>query len=60
MWNVSPHYMILEIKEREPWGISKWRLDAGGTRVGFGGEERRSGERRKGSHWKQAADKDNV
>jgi hypothetical protein len=52
--------MILEIKEREPWGISKWRLDAGGTRVGFGGEERRSGERRKGSHWKQAADKDNV
>jgi hypothetical protein len=35
MWNVSPHYTIWGIKERELWGISKWRLDAGGTWVGF-------------------------
>jgi hypothetical protein len=37
MWNVSPHYMIWGIKERELWGILKWRLDAGGTWVGFNG-----------------------
>ena len=33
----SPRYMIWGIKERELWGISKWRLDAGGTWVGFNG-----------------------
>jgi hypothetical protein len=48
MQNVSPHYMIWGIKEKGLWGISKWRLDAGGTWVGFnlGGENIRGEEER--------------
>jgi len=59
MWNLNPHYMIWGIKER---ALGNFQMETG-CRWNMGRIQwwkRRSGERRKVSHWKGAADKDNV